>query len=47
MAGNTREVDIYESGRAEDKIAALSGIAAALRPTDLPNTKLQRAEATN
>lgn len=30
MAGNTREVDIYESGRAEDKIAALSGIAAAL-----------------
>lgn len=30
MAGNTREVDIYESGRVEDKIAALSGIAAAL-----------------
>lgn len=30
MAGNTRKVDIYESGRAEDKIAALSGIAAAL-----------------
>ena len=47
MAGNTREVDIYESGRVEDKIAALSGIAAALLLHALVYTKLQRAEATN